>query len=48
MFIWYILSGVGIMHQEKSGNPGWKGKLDDLTSRRFGSGFFFFFNGYSG
>jgi hypothetical protein len=21
VFIWYILSGFGIMHQEKSGNP---------------------------
>jgi hypothetical protein len=21
-FIWYIYSGFGIMHQEKSGNPG--------------------------
>jgi hypothetical protein len=23
MTIWYILSGFGIMHQEKSGNPVW-------------------------
>jgi hypothetical protein len=22
VFIWYIFSGVGIMYQEKSGNPG--------------------------
>jgi hypothetical protein len=22
VFIWYIFSGFGIMHQEKSGNPG--------------------------
>jgi hypothetical protein len=22
MFIWYIFSSFGIMHQEKSGNPG--------------------------
>jgi hypothetical protein len=22
VFIWYIFSGLGILHQEKSGNPG--------------------------
>jgi hypothetical protein len=22
VFIWYIFSSLGIMHQEKSGNPG--------------------------
>jgi hypothetical protein len=23
LFIWYIFSGLGIMYQEKSGNPDW-------------------------
>jgi hypothetical protein len=27
VFIWYVLSGLGIMHQEKSGNPGEKTSL---------------------
>jgi hypothetical protein len=26
VFIWYILSGFGIMYQEKSGNPGPRSK----------------------
>jgi hypothetical protein len=26
VFIWYIFSGFGIMHREKSGNPAGQGK----------------------
>jgi hypothetical protein len=34
MFIWYIFSGFGFMHQDESGNPGIKSNKDGSTKQR--------------
>jgi hypothetical protein len=37
MFIWYIISGFGIMYQDKSGNPAWNEarKIDKIMINTF-------------
>jgi hypothetical protein len=34
MIAWYIPSGFGSMHQEKSGNPGLKRKTSDREKKK--------------